>query len=181
MVRWNSHQASGKGQRLWIFSQPLRGILLQIQKCNSFSYAGIRNDLLDNEFLKFSWKEGRDTFKKLKLCEGLFATLCYLKPSGVCFVSDYDLYKNSCLVPKFSLLFYFPPLTFLFFFFFNIGQWNSALFFFKSRSFQKKKKEKKSIIRIADDVLANMGVETVSSLIYEDLDGLVHSAGRVLA
>lgn len=29
--------------------------------------------------------------------------------------------------------------------------------------------------------LANMGVEMVSSLAYEDLDGLVHSAGRVLA
>lgn len=29
--------------------------------------------------------------------------------------------------------------------------------------------------------LANLGIETVSSLLYEDLDGLVHSAGRMLA
>lgn len=47
------------------------------------------------------------------------------------------------------------------------------------------KRKKESIIRITDDLfgiktILNMGTEIVSSLVYEDLDGLVHSVGRVL-
>lgn len=145
VVRWNSHQASGKGQRLWIFSQLLRGILHQIQKCNSFSYAAIRNDLLDNEFLKFSWRKGKDAFKKPKLYEGLFAALWYRFYSRVAF----GLWAVTACIKilvwsqNFHFCSIFHPWLFFLFFSLNIGQWNPALFVFKSRSFQKKKEREK--------------------------------------